>query len=74
MIFDNASCELWPAPEPRELAVFGPGDDGALVLLETGRVRDPRELGTRPRVAHRSISPPPAIDPKEAPSRNATPA
>ena len=51
MIFDNATCELWPAPEPRELALFGPGDEGALVLLETGRVRDPRELGTRPGVA-----------------------
>ena len=44
--------EVWPAPEPRERALFGPArDDGALVLLETGRGRDPRELGTRPRVA-----------------------
>ena len=54
--------EVWPAPEPRERALFGPArDDGALVgpardarprALRPGRRgRDPRELGTRPRVA-----------------------
>ena len=45
--------EAWPALEPRERALFGPARDGTgtHVLLETGRVRDPRELATRPRVA-----------------------
>ena len=51
MIGEQPRCELWPGPEPRQRALFGPARDGTLVLLETGRVRDPRELAIRPRVA-----------------------